>query len=251
MGMIGLVAAMKEESDALLRRVKKPERILVGSTRGYRFDIAGQTCILVTSGMGIRRAAEATRTLVAEFHPRLLVSFGIAGAVEPELEIADVVAAESFCRLDAGVLSQPIPLTSLPVAAREAAVRALAERGAHLFTGTAITTGGSQLSSQTTGTLNHPILEMETAGIAQIANEDKIPLLSLRAISDGPRAPIPFDLGEVVDADANMKYGKMLKILISKPKLLIQINRMMQNSRLAEDVAAAAVVAVIGSGYLE
>jgi nucleoside phosphorylase len=248
METIGLIAAMKEESDALLRRVKKPERTMLGPFRGFRFELAGRKCILVTSGMGVRRAAEATRALVAECHPQRLISFGIAGAVEPDLEIGDVVAAESFCRLEAGVISQPFPLASLPVAAREAAVRALEEPGARLFTGTAITTGGSQVSSQTTGTLNHPILEMETAGIAQVAIENNIPLLALRAISDGPRAPIPFDLGEVMDADANMKIGKLMQAVIRNPKIILQSGQMMQNNRLAEENAAAAVIAVLGSG---
>ena len=54
----------------------------------------------------------------------------------------------------------------------------------------------------------HPILEMETAGIAQVAAENGIPLLSIRAISDGPRAPIPFNLGEMMDEDANLRAGR-------------------------------------------
>jgi nucleoside phosphorylase len=251
MATIGLIAAMTDESNALLRHIKNWKRITVGSYRGHRFELAGRTCILVTSGMGIRRAAEATRALAAEYNLQLLISFGIAGAVEPELEIGDVVAAESFCQLDAGVPGLRLPLASLPNAAREAVVRALAERGARLFTGTAITTGGSQLSSQETGALPHPILEMETAGIAQAAAEKKIPLFSLRAISDGPRAPIPFDLGEVMDADANLKIGKLLKAILHNPKLLLQASRMSRNSRIAADNAAVALIAALSNWGIE
>ena len=36
---------------------------------------------LVTSGMGTRRASQATRALVEMTAPELLISFGIAGAV--------------------------------------------------------------------------------------------------------------------------------------------------------------------------
>jgi nucleoside phosphorylase len=247
MATVGLIAAMASESNALLRHIKNWKQVAVGPYRGHRFELAGWTCILVTSGMGIRRAAEGTRTLVAECDPQMLISFGIAGAVEPDLEIGDVVAAESCCQLDAGVPGPRLPLASLTEVARESAVRALAERGVRLFIGTAITTGGAQVSGQTPYALSHPILEMETAGIAQVAAEKKIPLISLRAISDGPRAPIPFDLGEVMDADANLSPGKLLKALIHNPTLLLQASRMNRNSRIAADNAAVALVAALNT----
>ena len=247
MATIGLIAAMADESNALLRQTKKWERIKLGRYTGHRFELPSLTCILVTSGMGIRRAAEATRALVAEYSPQMLISFGIAGAVEPELEIGDVVAAESFCPLDADALGPCLPLAALPETAREAAVHVLAGRGARLFKGTAITTGGSQVSSQRIGALPHPILEMETAGIARVAAEKNITLFSLRAISDGPRAPIPFDLGEVMDADANLQMGKLLKAILRNPKLLLQARQMNRNSRTAEDNAAMALIAVVNA----
>ncbi len=98
-----------------------------------------------------------------------------------------------------------------PDAARQAATQALARRGRRLWTGTAVTTGGSQVMEHMLGGMEHPVLEMETAGIAQLAAEKGIPLFSLRAISDGPRAPIPLDLGEVMDEDANLQARKLVK----------------------------------------
>jgi hypothetical protein len=56
MATIGLIAAMAQESDALPRRIKRWKRVAVGSLSGKRFELSGQTCLLVTSGMGARRA---------------------------------------------------------------------------------------------------------------------------------------------------------------------------------------------------
>jgi len=42
---------------------------------------------------GIWRAAEATRKLIDAASPQLLVSVGIAGAVNADLEIGDVVVS--------------------------------------------------------------------------------------------------------------------------------------------------------------
>jgi len=47
---------------------------------------------------------------------------------------------------------------------------------------------------------------METAGIAGVAVEFNTLLLSLRALSDGPGAPIPFDLGKVMDENAAVSF---------------------------------------------
>ncbi len=247
MTTIGLIAAMPLESDALLRCVQGWQRVTLGKLRGARFELSGQACLLVTSGMGVRRAGEAARLLVATHAPEMLISFGITGAVEDELAIGDVVAAEAVCRLEQSGLGPLQPLAPLPAAARDAAAQALSGRGARLFSGTAITTSGSQLIPGQIGNLAHPVLEMETAGIAQAAAESGIPLLAVRAISDGPRAPIPFNLGEMMDEDANLKTGRLLRAILRRPGILFQSGRMMKNSRLAADNAAIAVAAALSN----
>ena len=244
---IGLIAAMPRESTALLRLSGPWQRVALESLPAYLFTISGQECVLVTSGMGIRRARDATRRLVDMISPRLLISFGIAGAVESNLEIGDVVLAKAFLQQNQGVIGPVMPLAAWPDSAQGAAGKALASLGAHLFTGTAITTGGLQLSADRLGGLAHPVLEMETAGIAEVAADNGIPLLSLRSISDGPRAPVPVDLGEVMDENANLIASKLLKLVLRNPRLLLQSRRMMRNSRLAADNAAIALVAALSS----
>jgi adenosylhomocysteine nucleosidase len=243
--LIGLIAAMKEESAALLRLAQPVKRIKLGSFRAFKFELSGQECVLLTSGMGMRRAREATRCLLESASPRLLISFGIAGAVEPELEIGDVVTAGSVCMLVGGAHDLAQPLAVFPEESMQAMQAILAQRNARLFAGTAVTTAGSQLPAERAVEMKHPILEMETAGIAQAAAEKGIPLFSIRAISDGPKAPMPIDLGEIMDEDANYKIGKMLLALIRNPGMLLQARRLMRNTRIAADNAAVALVAAL------
>ena len=251
METIGLIAAMAQERDALLRRVRGWRKTALGPFRGHSFELLGRTCVLVTSGMGMRRAGEATRCLVEMAAPQALVSFGIAGAVEADLEIGDVVAAESVSLLDQGVLGPLSPLATWSDAAQEAIVQALAKRDARLYAGTAVTTRGSQFEAYQPGEISHPILEMETTGIAQVAVEKGIPLFSLRAISDGPRAPLPFDLGEMMDDDANLRVGKMLKFLLRHPGLVLQTPQLIRNTGIAADNAAIALVAALSQPIME
>jgi adenosylhomocysteine nucleosidase len=243
METIGLIAAMTQESAALLRCVKRRKRITLGSLRCVSFELSGVTCVLVTSGMGGWRAGEAARNLGELCSPRLLISFGIAGAVEADLDIGDVILADSVCQLEQGIASPLLPLGHWSEAAREAASQALAQRGKRCYVGTAVTTGGAPIKENQLGTLEHPILEMETYAIAQVAAEKGIPLFSLRAISDGPRAPIPVDLGEVMDDEANLKARKLIMAVIRNPRIVLQSRRMMRNSTIAADSAAIALVA--------
>jgi hypothetical protein len=93
--------------------------------------------------------------------------------------------------------------------------------------------------------MTNPVLEMETASIARVTAEKDLPLLCLRAISDGPRAPIPFDLEVVMDEDYNLRVGEVIKTLLGHPRILPALLRMQRNTRLAAGNAAIALIAAL------
>lgn len=240
-----MIAAMPQESGALLRRIGEWERTMFGPFRGYRFRLFDRNCLLVRSGMGFRRAMDATRALLAGTSPQFLISFGVAGAVKDDLQIGDVIVARVSCLLDKGFPSQFLGLASLTDAAQQAAARALQVRGARLVSGTAITTRGSQAVPLQLETMANPVLEMETAGIARVAAEQGLPLLALRAVSDGPQAPIPFDLEAVTDEDSNLQMDKLIKMALRHPRIILQSIQLIQNVERAAKNAAIALVAAL------
>jgi hypothetical protein len=69
----------------------------------------------------------------------------------------------------------------------------------------------------------------------------------MRAISDGPRAPIPFDLEVMMDENANLKIGRILLQMARQPGIFLQLSRLMRNSSLAADNAAYALMNALGS----
>jgi adenosylhomocysteine nucleosidase len=245
----GLIAAMNQESDALLRLIKGWKRISLGQFKGYRFKCGGRNCVLIITGWGRKRAGEATRILLAEVNPKVLISFGIAGAVHSDLQIGDVVVSNKSCVLEDGSLGQFQPLASLSIPARKAISEALPNK-AKLYIGMTITTHGSQVTLQKGDEYPHPVLEMETSGIAQAAADKGIPLLSIRSISDNPQAPIPIDLAAAMDDDDNLLVGKLLMMVLRDPKIIFKSSHMMNNSRIAADNAALAVIAVLKENSL-
>src|SRR3972149_5726330 len=97
---IGFVAAMSQEVRPFLRRVGKWEHAALGTFPGYRFRLFDLDYVLVECGIGLRRATDATHALVAAARPHLLVSFGVAGAVQNDLQVGDVVLVHDACLLD-------------------------------------------------------------------------------------------------------------------------------------------------------
>jgi adenosylhomocysteine nucleosidase len=245
METIGLIAAMPQESKALLRCIKEWEPAMLGSFRCYRFRLLDRDCLLVQSGIGLKRAMQATHALLSATNPQFLVSFGIAGAVKDDLQIGDVVVARVTCLLEKGIPGQFLNLAPLSEAAWDAAARALRPRGARLVSGTALTTRGSQAVTPGPEEIANPVLEMETAGIAQVAAERGVSLLALRAVSDGPQAPIPLDLEVVYDEDFNLQMGQIIKAVFRHPRIILQSTRIGRNVKTAADNAAIALVAAL------
>lgn len=246
METIGLIAAMTQESDALLRLINGWKRISFGQFRGVRFQSKDFDCALIITGWGRKRAGDATRVLLAEASPRALISFGIAGAVNADLQIGDVVVSSKSYLLENGVPGRSQSLSSLTEAAWNAAGNVLYTEKANLFKGTAITTHGSQVILQKEEDLPHPVLEMETAGIAQVAAEVGVPLVSIRSISDNPQAPIPIDLEAAMDENDNLRIDRLIMMTLRNPRMIFQSSQMMKNTRIAANHAALVVIAVLG-----
>jgi adenosylhomocysteine nucleosidase len=245
METIGILTAISQETEALLPYIGKWERIPIGSFYIYRFQLWERDCLLIESGMGIKRAANAAKALLAAANPQFVVSFGVAGAVENDLQIGDVVLARTTCILEQGNPSQFHCLAFFSDSARKASAEALELHGGRLCFGTAITTRGSQIILPQAEIIEHPILEMETAGIAQVLKEKRIPLLSVRAISDCPQEPIPFNLSTAIDEDGNLNLGKMILMIIGRPIILFQSRRLLRNAKKAADNAAMVVIAAL------
>lgn len=245
METIGLIAAMSSESDALLRYVKGGKRVSVSHWRGIRFHQGNRDCLLVTSGMGLKNAMGATDALLLESKLDLLISFGIAGAVIDDLNIGDVVLCGKTCLLEKDSPGQVQQIAALSVNALNAISKALTLVEARLVTGTAITTRGAQVPPQRLEQMTHPVLDMETAGISQIASKAGIPLIAIRSISDGPKAPNPFDLEVIFDDNYKIRIGRVLAAILHQPQIILRFRHMVKNTWIAADHAARAVFAMI------
>jgi adenosylhomocysteine nucleosidase len=244
---IGLIVAMTEECHSLLRRVQGWEKCYLGLLRGYRFRLGDRDCLLIQSGIGLKRAGDAARALIEKASPQLLISFGVAGAVEDGLNIGDVVSVRSAALLEQGIPGLPVSLATLSDPAHRAIGDVLQRRGARLVFGTALTTRGSQIVRKEPSEMENPVLEMETFAIARAAAEYGVPLMALRGVSDNPKEPLPIDPDVVMDENSRLRLGKLIGVLLRHPKITLQFSRLRRNTAVAAENAAIAVIAALNN----
>jgi len=236
---------MPSEIKPVLKRIGRWKGCRCGSYRAYRFQISAWNCILVQCGIGMKRAAQATKSLLAEWQPQRLVSFGVSGALEHDVSVGDVVFIRQACQLKDGRVGAPRALAPLSSGAKLAAAQALAGRAACWDEGRTITTKGSQLASLEEGVPVHPVLDMETFAIAEMAAAAGIPVLSLRSISDNPKEPLPFRIEDWYDPEDDLAFRRIVLDVIRQPRLLPRLWKVTQNTNLAAENLAVALFAVL------
>ncbi len=249
---IGLIAAMPEECAPLLRRVRPYRKAGIGRFPGWRFTVGCHEIRLIRSGMGISHAAEATAALIAAHRPALLVSFGFGGAVKQGLATGDVVLATRLFRCEAGNLTHlDDPDRELTDQAREALANHGASLTFQLRRGEFITTdrieNKRELSALLDPDMENPLLEMETAAVAQVAAAAQIPLIAVRAVSDSAAEELDFTIAEFTDGTMNISIPRVLMTLARKPRILPQLLRLSRNSRMAGENLAAGIVSMLGA----
>ena len=175
-----------------------PQTLLLGNI-GLEEVLTGHT------GVGPAAAAEGIAALLAYHRPRLLISTGFAGGLDPRLATGDLLIATNF---------------SAPALVAQS--RALLGGGAHAFFGAltsqphpAETVAEKSALAATTGALG---VDMETASIAAACARAGVPLLAVRAFSDSALEPLPVPFAEWFDlAGQRPRPLSLVKFLARHP----------------------------------
>lgn len=246
---IALIAAMPEETKPLLRRLRTYRTDKLGDFPCYHFTLGGRECCLVESGMGPRRARAAAHALLTAVSPRLMLSFGFAGAVTPGPSVGDIVVAERILCCHERLFTEEAGISRTMTDTLISSLRQPDERAFSLFRGTFVTTTEIAAKKEVVRRLPsgtpYPALEMETAAVARITAEARVPLVALRAISDDATEELGFSIAEFTDKEMNLRLSKVLLTVTRKPWIIPQLLRLARNTRLAGENLAVAVETAI------
>ncbi|WP_027134238.1 5'-methylthioadenosine/adenosylhomocysteine nucleosidase [Geminicoccus roseus] len=245
---IGLICAIPQEL-AHLRDVLEARDVV--EVAGLRFDhgqLDGHDVILVGAGIGKVNAALTATLLCDRFACRLIVFTGVAGGLDPELHIGDVVIADHTVQHDAGVIEDgkvqtyqaghvpffnPTDQLGYPVdpdlLARVKAALADVELGVVTASGSSrparitygtILSGDQYLHCEATRerlfqALGGRAIEMEGGALGQVCQAFGVPYLDIRALSDLAGTDSRFDFARFVDEVAASSARILRRLLPS------------------------------------
>jgi adenosylhomocysteine nucleosidase len=200
---IALVAAMKEELDALLAVFPPHEECVHFNTPLYHACFENQDLVIAQSGVGKVNAACTLALLLSDFDPGCVINTGCAGGLHPHQQILDLVVPEQITYTDVDVTplgfafgqmmgseprfqASPALLKQFHAVVAEHAVPPTCHHGL-LGSSDAFIYRQDQLDSIHRHFDNEvQCVDMEGGAIAHVCSRFGIPFLILRALSDVP-----------------------------------------------------------------
>ncbi len=181
---IAIIGALKEEIAGIKQAMNISDRVRLDKADAWPGQWEGQNIVLIRSGVGKQRAANASLQVIDRFQPKALISIGYAGAVQAGLNAGDLIIADSIIEEkaegDGKFLPDPHWLgRAQDVPCPEGCQKVV---GGLLTVNTVI--HGSVAKRQLGKGYNVQAVEMETSAIAGVAAKKGLPLLSVRVISD-------------------------------------------------------------------
>lgn len=201
---IAIIGAMESEVHRLTSLLENANTVSVYNLTFYTGTINKRKVVIVKSGIGKVNAARCTQLLIDRFSPDAIVNTGIAGGIDPDLSVGDIVIGTGLLQHDFDVTAfghakgylctgddhnSPTVFyadKSLSDALESTATSQFPEK--RVGRGT-IATGDlfvsdSEKKQELWKTFKASAAEMEGAAIAQTASYAGVPFAVLRVISD-------------------------------------------------------------------
>lgn len=200
---------MDEEIELFFNEMADVEEYVLASNKYYTGKLFDQRVVLSKSGVGKVNAAVCTQILIDHFQVNHVIFTGVAGGVDPRLEIGDLVISTECQQhdLDASPLGFkrgeiPFAAHSIFVADHDLVSLAVESgrklKGIHVLTGKVIS-GDQFIADRKQVKALHSqfgalCVEMEGAAVAQVCHLNQVPFVIIRSISDkaDQRAQINF-----------------------------------------------------------
>jgi adenosylhomocysteine nucleosidase len=219
---VGVVAALASEA-----RTLGPSMPRGGDPPISELAVLGAGSLLALSGIGRAAAAAAAQALV-DAGVSALMTFGMAGGLDPALKPGSVVIPREVISPD-GTRYAACRAWREQVAAAVSALRAVSE--GNLLTSTqAIETPADKAAAfHTTGAA---AVDMESAAVAEIAAKHNLPFIAVRVIVDTAADMLPRAVVAASRA-GKVQLARLIGGLILAPREIASMIRLAQRYRIA------------------
>lgn len=198
--MLGIIGAMDSEVAELKKLMTEVTVTKVASMEFYKGKLNGAEAVVVRAGVGKVNAACCTQALIDHFPISCVINTGIAGSLQAEINIGDIVLATDALEHDMEACVFGYPLGQIPGMdtlsfPADERLRQIAKESCkkvnpdiQVYEGRVVTgdqfISGKEKKRWLVDNFDGWCTEMEGAAIAHVAYLNEIPFLIVRAISD-------------------------------------------------------------------
>ncbi|NVJ52971.1 MAG: 5'-methylthioadenosine/adenosylhomocysteine nucleosidase [Campylobacteraceae bacterium] len=226
MTKLAIMGAMEEEIEPLLAHFGEAKVTVYADNKYYEVSHNGLDIVIAYSKIGKVFASLTASTMIQKFGCDTLLFSGVAGGINPELKIGDLIIADKLCQHDLDITAFGHPhgyvpggsvLVDTTKSLRDVAIEVANENGIKVIEGT-IATGDQFVHSPERKefiqkTFNADALEMEGASVAVVCDSLNIPFFVLRAISDTADGGADIDFDEFLKSSAKNSADYLVKIV--------------------------------------
>jgi adenosylhomocysteine nucleosidase len=214
MSKIAIIAAMEREIAPLVRGWQRGT-LSSGEKKIVLFE--RHEVVAVVSGIGCKNAEVAARAAVQQYRPALLISVGLAGALirslkagsvfTPSVVVDAVDGAEYRCVADGNYVSGGVLVSAGEIA-------------------------GTQAKQELVNRFHGLVVDMEAAGVAKVAQREKIGFRCVKAISDEADFAMP-PMEKFLNAAGEFQDGKFALWAAVRPWQWAKVAALAWNSKKA------------------
>ncbi|MBN1043557.1 5'-methylthioadenosine/adenosylhomocysteine nucleosidase [Clostridium botulinum] len=196
---IGIIAAMAEELEILLKNLNLEEKKEKANMVFHKGTINNKNVVAVVCGIGKVNSAVCTQILISEYNVDKVVNVGVAGGIGKDIYPGDIVVAENLVQHDMDTSAFGDKIGQIPrldtfdfkcdkdmVAAAKKSCEEISELNS--FTGRIVSGDQFVANLEKIQWLEKEFgaisCEMEGASIAQVCYLNSIPFVVIRSISD-------------------------------------------------------------------
>lgn len=111
---IGIIGAMETEVSALKEAMKVDRIITKAGMNFYEGNLEGAQAVVVQCGVGKVNAAMCVQILADLFHVTHILNTGVAGSLNADLDIGDILVSEKAIQHDVDVSALGYQLGKIP-----------------------------------------------------------------------------------------------------------------------------------------
>ena len=204
----------------------------------FRKIAAGKSGIsILITGIGRKNAEKSVREFLSVNSPKLVLTCGFAGGLNPDLKLGEVVFELTDRRGEFHEPQTEKEIRNSQNSFLREKLLAAGAKPAKFFCADRIATTVAEKKKLRAET-GADAVELESGAIHAVCRERGIPCATVRVISDTAGEDLPLDFNQLSKPDMNLDYGKLAWAVMKSPGKIGALLKLQKQTRFAAEQLA-------------